>query len=196
MWEKPSFLRRFPDIAWMKVHAGPLGDDAFCQADANAPPRPSHDPDPPRRAARTVPADAAAPRSMPSLTAASDFGPKLRSRIILSQSHRCQLESAPSRFGNPPMSQPAEPLVLVSSSFRGPKALCIRTESVWLPRRLVAIRSIRFWVFLGGRRFAAKAPRLRLGFAWISLDSLVRIETFQWLRGFFAEPIFTRAPLA
>jgi hypothetical protein len=27
---------------------------------------------------------------------------------------------------------------------------------------------------------AAKAPLLGIGFVWISLDSLVRIETFQW----------------
>ena len=29
MWEKPSFLRSFPDIARMKVDAEPLGDDAL-----------------------------------------------------------------------------------------------------------------------------------------------------------------------
>ena len=40
------------------------------------------------------------------------------------------------------------------------------------------VRPIRFWVFLDGGRFAAKAPSPR---GWVSLDSLVRIETFQWV---------------
>jgi DNA-binding transcriptional LysR family regulator len=34
---------------------------------------------------------------------------------------------------------------------------------------------------LAGRCFAAKAPLTRVGFPWISLDSLVRSETYQWV---------------
>jgi hypothetical protein len=37
------------------------------------------------------------------------------------------------------------------------------------------------WVFLGSGRSAAKTLVLRVGKAWISLDSLVRIEPFQWV---------------
>jgi hypothetical protein len=41
------------------------------------------------------------------------------------------------------------------------------------------------WVFLAPGRFASKAPLLSVGisldFLGISLDSLVRIETFQWV---------------
>jgi hypothetical protein len=37
------------------------------------------------------------------------------------------------------------------------------------------------WVFVARGRFAVKTPPMRVGFPWISLDSLVRIETFQWV---------------
>jgi hypothetical protein len=37
------------------------------------------------------------------------------------------------------------------------------------------------WVFLDHRGFAPDGPKTRVGFTWISLDSLVRIETFQWV---------------
>jgi uncharacterized membrane protein YeiH len=37
------------------------------------------------------------------------------------------------------------------------------------------------WVFLGSGRLAAKTLVLRVGKAWISLDSLVRIECYQWV---------------
>jgi hypothetical protein len=46
------------------------------------------------------------------------------------------------------------------------------------------------WVFLARVPFAAKAPLLSLGFAWISLDSLVRIETFQGVTRLVAGKIF------
>src|SRR5580704_11294791 len=37
------------------------------------------------------------------------------------------------------------------------------------------------WVFLDHRGLAPNGQKTRLGFPWISLDSLVRIETFQWV---------------
>jgi hypothetical protein len=43
---------------------------------------------------------------------------------------------------------------------------------------------------LAAGRFAAKTPALGVGFPWISLDSLVRIEIFQWVTGLFAGRIF------
>jgi hypothetical protein len=49
------------------------------------------------------------------------------------------------------------------------------------------------WVFLARGRFAAKAPFMRVGFPWISLDSLVRIETFQWVTRLEAGKLFSRA---
>jgi hypothetical protein len=48
-------------------------------------------------------------------------------------------------------------------------------------------------VFLERRRFAAKPPIMRVGFPWISLDSLVRIETFQWVTRIKAETFFPTA---
>ncbi len=38
-----------------------------------------------------------------------------------------------------------------------------------------------FWVFLNGGHFAAKPKFMAIGFPWISLDSLVRIKTYQWV---------------
>ena len=38
-----------------------------------------------------------------------------------------------------------------------------------------------------------KPPLLGLGFAWISLDSLVRIETFQWVKRHKAQNFCSRA---
>jgi len=49
------------------------------------------------------------------------------------------------------------------------------------------------WVFLARSRFAAKTPIMRVGFPWISLDSLVRIYTYQWVMGIRAGSIFPRA---
>ena len=49
------------------------------------------------------------------------------------------------------------------------------------------------WVFLAPRCFAAKAPLMTVGFPWISLDSLARIEIFQWVTRPEAEIIFPRA---
>jgi 5-hydroxyisourate hydrolase len=37
------------------------------------------------------------------------------------------------------------------------------------------------WIFLEGRGFPAKIPLYWVGKAWISLDSLVRIESYQWV---------------
>jgi hypothetical protein len=39
--------------------------------------------------------------------------------------------------------------------------------------------------FLAPRRFAAKAQIRTVGLSWISLDSLVRIEPFQWVARIF-----------
>jgi hypothetical protein len=72
------------------------------------------------------------------------------------------------------------------------KLVCILMESVWLrlgsgPRRWSG-RSV--WVFLALGRFAAKNPAYE---PWISLDfldSLVRIETFQWVTRLLAGRIF------
>jgi hypothetical protein len=43
------------------------------------------------------------------------------------------------------------------------------------------------------RRFAAKTSDYEVGFPWISLDSLVRIETYQWVTRDFQLKIFPRA---
>jgi hypothetical protein len=37
------------------------------------------------------------------------------------------------------------------------------------------------WVFLADHLFPVKTLFSPIGFVWISLDSLVRIETFQWV---------------
>jgi hypothetical protein len=39
----------------------------------------------------------------------------------------------------------------------------------------------RFWVFLAHAVWSRKPSFMRVGKAWISLDSLVRIEHFQWV---------------
>jgi hypothetical protein len=49
------------------------------------------------------------------------------------------------------------------------------------------------WVFLGRPHSVRKPLFMRVGFPWISLDSLVRIETYQWVardfpRKFFRKP--------
>jgi len=54
-----------------------------------------------------------------------------------------------------------------------------------------AVASI--WVFSARGRFAAKCPTGRIRFSWISLDSLVRIETFQWVARVFRRRTFSRA---
>ena len=67
--------------------------------------------------------------------------------------------------------------------------------SVWLVlgggRRSESGRSD--WVFLARGRFAPKAPLLSDGLSWISLDSLVRIETFQWVTRLEAGKLYSRA---
>jgi hypothetical protein len=69
------------------------------------------------------------------------------------------------------------------------RALCVWMESVWpgsRPRRWFG-RSV--WVFLARGRFAAKTPARE---RWIVLDSLVRIETYQWVTRHEARKIFSR----
>jgi hypothetical protein len=80
---------------------------------------------------------------------------------------------------------------------RGPFAAAIRTSAAMVgaparfafgwsrlapsqpgPRRCSS-RSV--WVFLARDRFAAKPPAMGVGLSWISLDSLVLIETYQWV---------------
>jgi hypothetical protein len=46
---------------------------------------------------------------------------------------------------------------------------------------------------LAAGRFAAKTPIMPIGFSWISLDSLVRIETFQWVMLDFRDKDFRGA---
>jgi hypothetical protein len=46
---------------------------------------------------------------------------------------------------------------------------------------------------LGLSRSAAKTPDSAIGFAWISLDSFVRIETFQWVAADFRAKVFRHA---
>jgi hypothetical protein len=48
-----------------------------------------------------------------------------------------------------------------------------------------------FWVFLAGDLFAAKVPADEVGLSWISLDSLVRIQIFQWVTQLEAGIIFS-----
>src|SRR6202042_333664 len=60
------------------------------------------------------------------------------------------------------------------------KPLRVWREPVRVPSRLFGRRLISpIWVFLAPGPFAAKPSFLRVGFPWISLDSLVRIETYQ-----------------
>jgi hypothetical protein len=49
------------------------------------------------------------------------------------------------------------------------------------------------WVFLDRRLFLGKPPILGVGKAWISLDSLVRIETYQWVTRISPESFFLPA---
>src|SRR4029077_10968842 len=77
------------------------------------------------------------------------------------------------------------------SRTEGARPLCLWIESVWLllgggPRHRSG-RSV--WVFLAPGRFAAKTP----AHEWLSLDSLVRIDTFQWVTRLEAGIIFPRA---
>ena len=53
------------------------------------------------------------------------------------------------------------------------------------------VRSI--WVFLARSLFAAEPAFDTIGFSWISLDSLVRIETYQWVTLDFSLTEFSRA---
>ena len=64
---------------------------------------------------------------------------------------------------------------------RAPRALSIGMELVWL--LLLPGRPFvdPIWVFLERARFAAKTLDFGVGFLWISLDLLVRIETYQWV---------------
>jgi hypothetical protein len=50
-----------------------------------------------------------------------------------------------------------------------------------------------FWVFSALAVSSRKSPNTPIGFAWISLDSLVRIETYQWVTMDFRKGYF---PLA
>src|ERR1700722_14300262 len=61
------------------------------------------------------------------------------------------------------------------------------------PRKPPLARSI--WVFLDHRGFAPHGPKTRLGFPWISLDSLVRIENFKWVTPDFWREKISRALL-
>jgi hypothetical protein len=47
-----------------------------------------------------------------------------------------------------------------------------------------------FWVFSALAVSSRKSPNTPIGFAWISLDSLVRIETYQWVTMDFRKGIF------
>jgi Multicopper oxidase len=49
------------------------------------------------------------------------------------------------------------------------------------------------WVFLAVAVSLQKTPIMRVGFSWISLDSLVRIQTYQWVTKDFPRKIFPRA---
>jgi hypothetical protein len=49
------------------------------------------------------------------------------------------------------------------------------------------------WVFLVRAVSLRKPPIMRVGFPWISLDSLVRIETYQWVTRDFQQKFFPRA---
>src|ERR1700722_1987876 len=65
--------------------------------------------------------------------------------------------------------------------------------SVWLllgSGPAISVRSIRLdfpWPLAVSLR---RPPLMRVGLSWISLDSLVRIETFQWVTGLEAGIIF------
>jgi hypothetical protein len=51
------------------------------------------------------------------------------------------------------------------------------------------------WVFLDHRGFTPHGPKTRLGFPWISLDFLVRIENFKWVTPDFWREKISRALL-
>ena len=51
------------------------------------------------------------------------------------------------------------------------------------------------WVFLGMAVLPRNLPNMPIGFSWISLDSLVRIETFQWVTRQKRAKVFSVAPL-
>ena len=59
--------------------------------------------------------------------------------------------------------------------------------------RTTAGRDIGIWVFLARGRLAANRPFMRVGNAWISLDSFVRIKTFQWVTRDFPRVKFLTA---
>jgi hypothetical protein len=68
-------------------------------------------------------------------------------------------------------------------------------EPVWMAparrrQRRPSARSV--WVFLASPGFAAKGPIMRVGFPWTSLDSLVRIEIYQWVTRHKASKSFSR----
>jgi hypothetical protein len=50
------------------------------------------------------------------------------------------------------------------------------------------------WVFLKRAVLPLKSKFQAIGLSWISLDSLVRIETYQWVTADFRENNFSRGP--
>jgi hypothetical protein len=48
------------------------------------------------------------------------------------------------------------------------------------------------WVFLAPGRFGSEGPPHEVGLSWICLDSLVRIETFQWITRLEAGKLFSQ----
>ena len=66
----------------------------------------------------------------------------------------------------------------VRASDAGAEAPSLGTGSDRRPSRQ---RGGSVWNFLARGCFAVKIPEKGVGFPWISLDSLVRIETYQWV---------------
>jgi hypothetical protein len=79
---------------------------------------------------------------------------------------------------------------------RAPERFAVgRNRDVWLIGCAGRPFPGSVWIFLDRRNFAPESPKTRVGFPWISLDSLVRIETFQWVTRYTLRKKF-RAPLA
>jgi hypothetical protein len=78
-----------------------------------------------------------------------------------------------------------------------PGARAARLLSIWVESVRLRLDggSDSVWVFLALADSAQKPPFPAIGFSWISLDSLVRIETFQWVTREKRAKVFSVVPL-
>ena len=135
----------------------------------------------------------------------SEGGPKVAARLIaLGLADEVALITAGKPLGRPgvpALSPDARAALLDRSRYAPVETLDYGPDTMRLWRRAdgpvragwARVRAIRL-DFLGPWPLRSrKPPILRVGFPWISLDSLVRIETFQWVTRDYRRKIFRGA---